>query len=69
MKSLLRSSSFQKMVAIFLIVLSLIWLVDRFVANLPLVIRDIMMLLNLIGVLFLAAVLINGSLNSGSKRE
>lgn len=54
MKSLLRSSLLQKVVAALLFALALLWLSDEF-WNFPIVIKDIMVLLTMIGTFFVVA--------------
>jgi hypothetical protein len=54
MKSLLRSSLLQKVVAALLFALALLWLSDKF-WNFPIVIKDIMVLLTMIGTFFVVA--------------
>jgi|GEM_PF-5027494 len=64
MKSLLRSSSLQKAVSILLIVLALLWFVNRFTSFLPQAITDILPWLNLVGILFIVAALYDNAINS-----
>lgn len=64
MKSLLRSSSLQKAVSILLIVLALLWFVNRVTSFLPQVITDILPWLNLVGILFIVAALYDNAINS-----